>query len=52
MNDGHHNIRLTEYSKGSGCGCKIAPAKLREILASDEVFPAHPDLLVGYEKFR
>ena len=27
-------IRLTEFSHGGGCGCKIAPAVLSEILAS------------------
>ena len=29
------NIKLTQYSKASGCGCKIAPAVLQEILKSD-----------------
>lgn len=43
------DYKLTQYSKGSGCGCKIAPAVLREILADSETLPAHPDLLVGYE---
>lgn len=43
------DYKLTQYSKGSGCGCKIAPAVLREILADRETLPAHPDLLVGYE---
>ncbi len=42
-------IKLTEYSRGSGCGCKIAPAVLREILKSDEEFPPYPNLLVGHE---
>src|SRR5215212_4860779 len=27
-------IRLTQFSHGGGCGCKIAPAVLSEILAS------------------
>jgi selenide,water dikinase len=27
-------FRLTEFSHGGGCGCKIAPAILSEILAS------------------
>ena len=26
-------IRLTRFSHGGGCGCKISPAALREILA-------------------
>jgi len=41
-------IRLTQFSKGSGCGCKIAPAKLKEILdcsAGEQII--NPLLLVG-----
>jgi selenide,water dikinase len=30
-------IRLTEFSHGGGCGCKIAPAVLSEILSSSEI---------------
>ncbi len=46
-------IRLTRFSHGGGCGCKIAPAVLRDILA-DTPFYSHmsaacPDLLVGIE---
>ncbi len=41
-------IRLTQYSHGAGCGCKIAPAVLETILRSDlGTFP-DPRLLVGY----
>ena len=41
-------IRLTQYSHGAGCGCKIAPAVLETILKSDlGTFP-DPRLLVGY----
>ncbi len=40
-------IRLTEYSHGAGCGCKIAPATLDTILAGSRQFPADPRLLVG-----
>jgi selenide,water dikinase len=41
--------RLTEYSHGGGCGCKIAPALLREIIgkAGPAAMPAN--LLVGIE---
>jgi selenide, water dikinase len=40
--------RLTQFSHGAGCGCKIGPGRLAEILAT--VTPAtHPDLLVGTE---
>ena len=43
-------IRLTEFSHGGGCGCKIAPAVLSEILASSGLKGALPeDLLVGTE---
>ena len=43
-------IRLTEFSHGGGCGCKIAPAVLSEILASSGMSGALPkDLLVGTE---
>jgi selenide,water dikinase len=39
-------LRLTSFSKGSGCGCKIHPAALEEILRGVD-FGTHPDLLVG-----
>ena len=41
-------VRLTQYSHGAGCGCKIAPAVLETILKSElGTFP-DPRLLVGY----
>lgn len=40
-------IRMTEYSHGAGCGCKIAPGKLEEILKSEINIPIYPNLLVG-----
>ncbi|MBI2311016.1 MAG: selenide, water dikinase SelD [Betaproteobacteria bacterium] len=42
-------IKLTQYSHGGGCGCKIAPAVLSEILAKSPAATLHPDLLVGTE---
>jgi selenide,water dikinase len=40
--------RLTEWSEGSGCGCKIAPAVLDQILSSSGSFSqSDPNLLVG-----
>ena len=43
-------IRLTEFSHGGGCGCKIAPAVLSEILSASGLKGALPkDLLVGTE---
>ena len=41
-------VRLTQFSHGAGCGCKIAPAQLEVILKSQlGTFP-DPKLLVGY----
>jgi len=42
-------IRLTEFSHGGGCGCKIAPAVLTEILASTPVRGLPEALMVGTE---
>jgi selenide,water dikinase len=42
-------IRLTEFSHGGGCGCKIAPAVLSELLASTPIRGLPADLLVGTE---
>lgn len=41
-------IRLTQYSHGAGCGCKIAPAVLDIILKSELGTYPDPRLLVGY----
>ncbi len=42
-------IKLTRFSHGGGCGCKIAPAILSQILAASPL-PAMPQaLLVGTE---
>jgi len=41
-------IRLTQYSHGAGCGCKIAPAQLEVILKSALGTLPDPNLLVGY----
>ena len=40
-------IKLTQYSHGAGCGCKIAPQLLDEILKSNFTQPDHKNLLVG-----
>lgn len=42
-------IRLTQYSHGGGCGCKIAPSVLSEILSGLPQAGMFPDLLVGLE---
>lgn len=44
-----NEIKLTAYSKGSGCGCKLSPSDLRQILASEMTLPSHPALLAGLE---
>ena len=52
MNSPHTPIeplRLTSLSHGGGCGCKIAPAALREILARMPGGIVDPALLVGTE---
>jgi selenide,water dikinase len=40
-------IKLTQYSRGAGCGCKIAPGVLEDILRNDLVTPDNDKLLVG-----
>ena len=42
-------IRLSQMSHGGGCGCKLAPAVLRELLADQPMTQAFPQLLVGTE---
>ena len=42
-------IKLTEYSHGAGCGCKIAPGVLEEILKTSTTPFQDPRLLVGNE---
>jgi selenide, water dikinase len=41
--------RLTSLSHGGGCGCKIAPGVLSEILKNSSNLPIPPQLLVGIE---
>lgn len=45
------DIKLTQFSHGGGCGCKIAPAILTEILAGSSLsaFAPPANLLVGTE---
>jgi selenide,water dikinase len=40
-------IKLTQFSHGAGCGCKIAPKVLDEILKSNVAMPDNKNLLVG-----
>jgi selenide,water dikinase len=41
------NIKLTQYSHGAGCGCKISPKILDEILHSSFSMPDNDKLIVG-----
>src|SRR5450631_4189439 len=42
-------VRLTQFSHGGGCGCKIAPGVLERILAKSAPGLIPPELLVGIE---
>ena len=42
-------LKLTSFSHGGGCGCKIAPGVLADILKQSQGFPVPPQLLVGIE---
>ncbi|MBW7866996.1 MAG: selenide, water dikinase SelD [Brumimicrobium sp.] len=41
------SVRLTQYSHGAGCGCKISPATLDTIIKSTATFKKNSKLLVG-----
>jgi selenide,water dikinase len=43
------DIKLTQFSHGGGCGCKIAPAILSELLANSPIRNLPKALLVGTE---
>ena len=40
-------VALTQYSHGAGCGCKISPKVLDEILSSNFTMPDNDKLIVG-----
>jgi selenide,water dikinase len=40
-------IRLTQFSHGAGCGCKLSPAVLHEILSGVDRSESFPTLLIG-----
>jgi len=42
------SVKLTEYSHGAGCGCKISPMLLDEILETSREAIHYPQLLVGH----
>ncbi|MEI6891249.1 MAG: selenide, water dikinase SelD [Pontiella sp.] len=41
------DVKLTQYSHGAGCGCKISPELLESILQTTRPVLPHPNLLVG-----
>jgi selenide,water dikinase len=41
------SIKLTQYSHGAGCGCKISPQVLETILHSNLAIPDNDKLIVG-----
>jgi len=43
------SFRLTQFSHGGGCGCKIAPGVLSELLATTPMRSLPKELLVGTE---
>ncbi len=42
-------MRLTQFSHGAGCGCKLAAQDLERILGGID-YPTHPNLLVGFDR--
>jgi selenide,water dikinase len=47
-----HEVRLTEFSHGAGCACKLSPADLQTVLGLVRGLgppEANPDLLVGFD---
>jgi selenide, water dikinase len=42
-------VRLTSLAHGGGCGCKLAPAVLQELLADQPMMAPYKQLLVGTE---
>jgi len=40
-------IRLTQFSHGAGCGCKLSPAVLHEILSGVDRSEVFPNLIIG-----
>ncbi len=43
------SIRLTSLAHGGGCGCKLAPSVLQQLLADQPAAGAYKQLLVGTE---
>ena len=47
MNTTEQLVKLTQFSHGAGCGCKISPKTLEEILSGSIAMPDNKNLLVG-----
>lgn len=45
----NHTVKLTSLSSKGGCGCKIGPADLKQVIGSLPLAERNPDLLVGIE---
>src|ERR1700692_4903218 len=43
------SVRLTDLAHGGGCGCKLAPSVLRQLLADQPSVQPYRELLVGTE---
>src|SRR6195952_4701 len=44
-----HDLRLTSLAHGGGCGCKLAPSVLQQLLTSQPAAQPFAQLLVGTE---
>jgi len=44
-----HTVRLTSLAHGGGCGCKLAPSVLQQLLADQPATAIYKQLLVGTE---
>jgi selenide,water dikinase len=44
-----HQVRLTSLAHGGGCGCKLAPSVLQQLLADQPIAGPFKQLLVGTE---
>lgn len=44
-----HSVRLTSLAHGGGCGCKLAPSVLQQLLADQPAAAIYKQLLVGTE---
>jgi selenide,water dikinase len=44
-----HTVRLTSLAHGGGCGCKLAPSVLQQLLADQPAAAVYKELLVGTE---